>query len=237
MYEYDYPECTTAVVTALALFRKYWPDYRRHDLELFLQRAFQYIKAAQYPEGGWYGSWAVCFTYGTMFALESLATIGETYSNSSHAKRGCDFLVSKQRDDGGWSESYQVSLSCSFPPLDDLSFGLHPHLSPYLDTSLTTRIQSCEQLKYIEHPSGSQVVQTAFAIIGLLQAEYPHMEPLRKGIKLIMDRQLPNGEWAQEAMEGVFNNSVLISYPNYKFIFTIMALGKFAKRYPDEKII
>jgi lanosterol synthase len=237
MYEYDYPECTTAVVTALALFRRYWPDCRRHDLELFLQRAVQYIKAAQYPEGGWYGSWTVCFTYGTMFALESLATIGETYSNSSHAKRGCDFLVSKQRDDGGWSESYQVSLSCSFPPLDDLSFGLHPHLSPYLDTSLTTRIQSCEQLKYIEHPSGSQVVQTAFAIIGLLQAEYPHMEPLRKGIKLIMDRQLPNGEWAQEAMEGVFNNSVLISYPNYKFIFTIMALGKFAKRYPDEKII
>jgi len=237
MYEYDYPECTTAVVTALALFRRYWPDYRRHDLELFLQRAVQYIKAAQYPEGGWYGSWAVCFTYGTMFALESLATIGETYSNSSHAKRGCDFLVSKQRDDGGWSESYQVSLSCSFPPLDDLSFGFHPHLSPYLDTSLTTRTQSCEQLKYIEHPSGSQVVQTAFAIIGLLQAEYPHMEPLRKGIKLIMDRQLPNGEWAQEAMEGVFNNSVLVSYPNYKFIFTIMALGKFAKRYPNEKII
>jgi len=63
------------------------------------------------------------------------------------------------------------------------------------------------------------------------------MEPLRKGIKLIMDRQLPNGEWAQEALEGVFNNSVLISYPNYKFIFTIMALGKFAKRYPNEKII
>lgn len=119
MYEYDYPECTTAVVTALALFRRYWPDYRRHDLELFLQRAVKYIKTAQYPEGGWYGSWAVCFTYGTMFALESLATIGETYSNSSHAKRGCDFLVSKQREDGGWSESYQVSLSRSFLPLDN----------------------------------------------------------------------------------------------------------------------
>jgi lanosterol synthase len=52
-----------------------------------------------------------------------------------------------------------------------------------------------------------------------------------------MDRQLPNGEWAQEALEGVFNNSVLISYPNYKFIFSMMALGKFASRYPNEKII
>ncbi len=39
MYEYDYPECTTAVMTALALFQRYWPDYRRHDLDLFLERA------------------------------------------------------------------------------------------------------------------------------------------------------------------------------------------------------
>jgi lanosterol synthase len=110
MYEYDYPECTTAVVTALALFQKYWPDYRRQERNVFLQRAVKYIKKAQYAEGGWYGSWGVCFTYGTMFALESLATVGETYSNSDHSKRGCEFLVSKQREDGGWSESYQVSL-------------------------------------------------------------------------------------------------------------------------------
>jgi lanosterol synthase len=222
MYEYDYPECTTAVVTALALFDKYWPEYRKKEREVFLQRAVQYIKTAQYPEGGWYGSWGVCFTYGTMFALESLATIGETYGNSSHAKRGCDFLVSKQREDGGWSESYQVS------------FFSQSYLRSVSNHFLQ---QSCEQLKYIEHPDGSQVVQTAFALVGLLNADYPHIEPLRKGIKLILDRQLPNGEWAQEALEGVFNNSVLISYPNYKFIFTTMALGKFAKRYPNEKVL
>ena len=92
-------------------------------------------------------------------------------------------------------------------------------------------------MTYIEHPSGSQVVMTAWAIIGLMEAEYPHRAPIEKGLKLIMSRQQPNGEWLQEAIEGVFNKSCMISYPNYKFIFTIMALGKFAKRYPNEKII
>lgn len=111
MVEYLYPECTTAAVTTLSLFRKHWPDYRSKEIEQFIKRAVSWIKTAQFDHGGWYGSWAVCFTYATMFALESLATVGETYKNSSYSKRGCDFLVSKQREDGGWSESYKASLA------------------------------------------------------------------------------------------------------------------------------
>jgi lanosterol synthase len=91
-------------------------------------------------------------------------------------------------------------------------------------------------MEYHEHPMGSLVVQTSWALIGLMEAEYPHIEPLKKGIKLITDRQQPNGEWLQEAIEGVFNKSCMISYPNYKFTFPIKALGMFAKRYPDEKL-
>lgn len=89
---------------------------------------------------------------------------------------------------------------------------------------------------YTEHPSGSLVVQTAWALIGLMHAEYPDIEKLRKGIKLLVDRQQPNGEWLQESIEGVFNKSCMISYPNYKYIFPLKAIGMFAKRYPDEKI-
>jgi lanosterol synthase len=39
-----------------------------------------------------------------------MASIGETYSNSKISRRGCEFLISKQRADGGWSESYKVIL-------------------------------------------------------------------------------------------------------------------------------
>ena len=87
---------------------------------------------------------------------------------------------------------------------------------------------------YTEHPFGSLVVQTSWALIGIMNARYPNVEPIKKGIKLLMARQQGNGEWLQETIEGVFNKSCMISYPNYKFIFPLKALGMFAHRYPDE---
>jgi squalene cyclase len=97
--------------------------------------------------------------------------------------------------------------------------------------------KSCETMTYVEHPTGSQVVMTAWAVIGLLEARYPDRAPIEKGLKLIMSRQQPNGEWLQEAIEGVFNKSCMISYPNYKFIFPIKALGMFAKTYGDVALL
>ena len=194
MVEYDYPECTTAVVKALSLFSKYWPDYRADEIKKQKLRMVNWIKTDQRKDGSWYGSWGICFTYATMFALESLESIGETYETSKYSKRGCDFLVSKQRPDGGWSESFH----------------------------------GCEKMRYIEHPSGSLVVQTAWAILGLMYAEYPDRAPIERGIKFLMSRQQDNGEWLEEAIEGVFNKSAMITYQNYKFTFPIMALGRWA---------
>lgn len=33
MIEYNYPECTTSVITALSIFRRHYPDYRTADIE------------------------------------------------------------------------------------------------------------------------------------------------------------------------------------------------------------
>jgi lanosterol synthase len=52
----------------------------------------------------------VCFTYATMFALESLAIAGENHANSERVRRACDFLLGKQMPDGGWGETYMVSV-------------------------------------------------------------------------------------------------------------------------------
>jgi lanosterol synthase len=70
--------------------------------------AVKYLHSTQRPDGPWYGSWGVCFTYATMFALESLSLVGETYTTSERVKRACDYLVGKQMEDGGWGESYKV---------------------------------------------------------------------------------------------------------------------------------
>ena len=182
MVEYDYPECTTAVVTALSLFRKHDPKYRAQEIARTLDKALDYIRKAQYPNGSWFGSWGICFTYASMFACESLASVNETYANSSSQRRACEFLLSKQRSDGGWGESYK----------------------------------SCELAQWIEHKE-TQVVQTCWALLALMEADCPNKDAIEKGIRLILARQQADGGWVQEAIEGVFNKSwyVLITFHEY----------------------
>ncbi|KAK8074381.1 terpenoid cyclases/protein prenyltransferase alpha-alpha toroid [Apiospora hydei] len=102
----DYLECTTAVLSALLCFGKVYPAYRAAEIEATVAQGMSFIKGCQYPDGGWYGAWGVCFCYAGMFTLETLALAGETYAGSEVVRRGCDFLVSKQKGDGGWGESY-----------------------------------------------------------------------------------------------------------------------------------
>lgn len=106
MIEYSYVECTTAVLTALSLFRKHFPGYRVKDVDLAISRAAGFVAARQRPEGGWYGSWAICFTYATFFAIQSFEARGLQYHSSDDVRRACAFLLQKQRNDGGWGEHY-----------------------------------------------------------------------------------------------------------------------------------
>lgn len=69
----------------------------------------------------------------------------------------------------------------------------------------------------------SQVVNTAWAVMALLAAECPDHGAIVRACRLIMARQKPNGEWPQEAIEGIFNKSTAISYPNYKFSWSAVA--------------
>jgi lanosterol synthase len=80
-------------------------------------------------------------------------------------------------------------------------------------------------------------VQTAWAVIGLIHADYPDREPIEKGLNFIMSMQQSNGEWPEQAIVGVFNKSCMISYPNYRFVFPIKALGMYAKKYGDNLLL
>ncbi|GBG00568.1 cycloartenol synthase [Raphidocelis subcapitata] len=107
--DYSYVECTSACITALLAFSRQHPQHRPADIARALARAEAFIRRIQRPDGSWYGSWGVCFTYAAWFGAAALAALGHSAHDDPALARASAFTVSKQRLDGGWGESY---LSC-----------------------------------------------------------------------------------------------------------------------------
>ncbi|KAH6817305.1 cycloartenol synthase 1 [Perilla frutescens var. frutescens] len=107
----DYPcvECTSAAIQALAEFKQLHPDHRSKEVENCIKKGVEFIEKIQEADGSWYGSWGVCYTYGTWFGVKGLVATGRSFSSSSAIRKACEFLLSKQLPCGGWGESY---LSC-----------------------------------------------------------------------------------------------------------------------------
>ncbi|KAA3478423.1 lupeol synthase-like [Gossypium australe] len=107
--EHEYVECSSSSIQALVLFNKLYPGHREQEIEICIRKAAKYIEDTQYPDGSWYGNWGVCFFYGTWFALSGLKAAGKNFKNCLAIRKGVDFLLKTQREDGGWGESH---LSC-----------------------------------------------------------------------------------------------------------------------------
>ncbi|EXC12812.1 Cycloartenol synthase [Morus notabilis] len=124
MIDYQYVECTSSAIQGLKLFKKLYPGHRTKEIEACLTKALRFIHSIQLADGSWYGSWGVCYTYGTWFGIKGLVAGGETYETSDSIRKACDFLLSKQLDSGGWGESH---LSCQNKVYTNLE-GNKPHL-------------------------------------------------------------------------------------------------------------
>ncbi|KAH6807073.1 cycloartenol synthase 1 [Perilla frutescens var. frutescens] len=107
--DYQYVECTSAAIQGLKLFNELHPRYRAEEIETCIEKALHFIETIQLSDGSWYGSWGVCYTYGTWFGITGLIAGGKTYENCSSVRKACEFLLSKQLSSGGWGESYLSS--------------------------------------------------------------------------------------------------------------------------------
>ena len=76
-------------------------------------RALAFLRREQEPEGSWYGRWGTNYIYGTWSALCALNAAGMRRDDPA-VERAVHWLVSGQRDDGGWGE-------------DEESYGTAPH--------------------------------------------------------------------------------------------------------------
>ncbi len=107
MIDYSHVECTSSCMQALMEARPGADQRLAKRIDRAVRRGAGFIRRTQKRDGGFEGSWAVCFTYGAWFGVWGLSAAGKVPSRA--ADRACRFLIERQNPDGGWGES---SLSC-----------------------------------------------------------------------------------------------------------------------------
>lgn len=67
------------------------------------ERALEFLKREQEPEGPWWGRWGVNYLYGTWSVLCGLEAIGEDMIQP-YIRKAVNWIKSRQNSDGGWGE-------------------------------------------------------------------------------------------------------------------------------------
>jgi squalene-hopene/tetraprenyl-beta-curcumene cyclase len=69
-----------------------------------VQRAIEFIRNEQEPDGSWFGRWGVNYIYGTALVLRGLEAIGMD-NHEPCIQQAAEWLRMVQNPDGGWGES------------------------------------------------------------------------------------------------------------------------------------
>ena len=117
MTEHSYTECTASCLTALSEFHRHYPDILTPEIDAAFKKGAILLRKQQQADGSWLGVWGVNVIYGTMFGIQGLLATGATHNDlampsaSFAIAKATNWLLSKQRADGGWGEHFQGCLS------------------------------------------------------------------------------------------------------------------------------
>jgi squalene-hopene/tetraprenyl-beta-curcumene cyclase len=72
-----------------------------------LMKGVEYLRRDQETDGSWFGRWGTNYIYGTWSVLCALNAAGIPGDDPA-VRRACDWLISVQREDGGWGEDEET---------------------------------------------------------------------------------------------------------------------------------
>ncbi|HTY51322.1 MAG TPA: squalene--hopene cyclase [Steroidobacteraceae bacterium] len=190
-------DVTGRVVTALSTVGR--PQDRP-----VIERALAYLRAAQQPEGCWWGRWGTNYVYGTWSVLVGLEAAGVPPTDPM-VRRAVQWLRQQQNADGGWGESN-----------DSYDDGQRRFGAP-------------DQTAHAGEPSAP--FSTAWALLGLLAAGEVDSDAVRAGVRYLIARQRRSGLWSDARFTAPgFPRVFYLKYHGYCAYFPLWALAEYRRR-------
>ena len=194
----------------------------------------------------------------TASCLTAIAEIGSRYQElmnptiKNALDRGNVWLRRVQNDDGSWRGVWGVQhiYGTMFGIRGLLATGAQESDSAvriaakwlldkqHADGGWGEHYSGCHTGLFVDHVE-SQVIQTAWALIALLDSNDSNWAAISRGIQYLVDTQSEDGAWPQQDMAGVFFRTALLDYVLYRQYFPLHALGLYEqrRRLRDELIV
>ncbi len=247
----NYPDVDDTAEVVLALLRTGFVD------SAAVERAARWVEGMQSAGGGWGAFDAdntralvrelPFLDFGEVIdepsadvsahALEMLAALG--LADTPAARAGRRWLLEQQEPDGSWfgrwGVNYMYGIGAAVPAL--VAAGVDPS-EPCMRRAVGwLRAHQNEDGGWGEDPRSyddpawagrgpSTASQTAWALLALHAAGERDIER-RRGVRWLIDTQLPDGGWDEPQYTGTgFPYDYYINYHLYRLTFPIMALGR-----------
>ena len=173
--------------------------------------------------------------------LEALGAHGYAYGHAV-VKRGVEWLVRNQQSDGSWYGRWGVNY------LYGTCFALRGLAAVGESDREVHMLRATEWLRAIQNSDGgwgescasydegtyvnapSTASQTAWALLGLMAGGDTDSISVHKGIEYLVQTQLSDGTWAEQAATGTgFPRVFYLEYGLYRNAFPLLALAEYAR--------
>jgi squalene-hopene/tetraprenyl-beta-curcumene cyclase len=171
--------------------------------------------------------------------LDALSRYGYRHANPA-VDAGVGYLLRRQEDNGSWYGRWGVNyIYGSFLAMRGLRATQHPKAAAAVQ-------RGAEWLRSVQNqdggwgescagyalnrfvPMASTPSQTAWALLGLHAAGDTSSPAAQRGLRYLLDTQLPDGAWKEDVATGTgFPNVFFLSYHLYRHYFPLLALSCF----------